>query len=142
MTRHDDAHTRHRQRILAAVLLAGIGLFDTLEGLSSVDDDPYVVEHAEGYFRVDVTGWSWAHVSVGSLTVITGLLLLTRHRWSVRLATIVGVGSIVIHAIMLPFEPVWSAIVIAVVAAALRLLWLSRRSPTQADVRSADRPSR
>lgn len=34
MARHDDAHTRYRQWMLAGVLFAGIGVFDTLEGLS------------------------------------------------------------------------------------------------------------
>jgi hypothetical protein len=141
---HGDAGTRHGQRILAAVLFACIGAFDTLEGLSGVDDDPYVVEHAAGFSRVDVTGWSWAHVTVGALTAVVGLVVFTRHRWSVRFAVVVTVGSVVIHAVMLPFEPVWSAIVIAVVVSALRLLWLSRRPPARADddVRSAGRPSR
>jgi hypothetical protein len=55
VTWRDGAHTRHRQRILAAVLLAGTGVFDTIEGLSDVDDDPYVVENAEGLLRLDIT---------------------------------------------------------------------------------------
>lgn len=29
LARHDDAHTRYRQRILAGVLFAGIGVFDS-----------------------------------------------------------------------------------------------------------------
>lgn len=109
-----------------------------------MDDDPYVVERGEGFFLVDVTGWSWAHVAVGALTTFIGLLLFAPHRWSVRFAVVVAAGSVVVHAIMVPFEPVWSVIVIAVVLAALRLLWLSRRLPAPADdeVRAAGRPSR
>ncbi|SBT53421.1 DUF7144 family membrane protein [Micromonospora narathiwatensis] len=143
MTRHDEAHVKHRQRMLAAVLLAGIGVFDTLEGLSDVDDDPYVVENPEGLLRLDITGWTWAHVVSSILLAVAGLLLLTGRRWSVRLAALAALASLLIHLIMLPFEPVWSAIVIGMIVAALRLLWLSRRPPARAgEVRSADRLSR
>ncbi|MCW3845410.1 hypothetical protein ONA70_35640 [Micromonospora yasonensis] len=142
MARHDDADLRHRQRILAAVLLTGAGLFDALAGVSDVDDDPYVVVDQEGLFRIDVSGWMWAHLVAAVLMVAAGLLLFTGRRWTLRLAAGVAVVGIGIHLAVLPYQPVWALMVIGLAVAALRLLWRCRSGPRAGGVSLSDRPSR
>ncbi|SCE69412.1 hypothetical protein GA0074695_0367 [Micromonospora viridifaciens] len=144
MTRHDEARLRRRRRWLAGVLLAGAGFFDGLAGVSDLDNDKYVVQSEEGLLHLDLTGWSWAHQATGALMVLAGVLLFTARPWSVRLAVVAAVAGIVLHLILLPFEPVWAVIVIGLAVAPLRLLWLCRRrrGARADDVNPAGRPAR
>ncbi|MFU8853208.1 hypothetical protein ACNAW0_19785 [Micromonospora sp. SL1-18] len=142
MTRHDEARLKHRQRLLAAVLLTAAGLFDGLAGSSDLDDDPYVVGDPGALLRLDMTGWVWAHLVLAVLMLVAGLLLFTTRPWPVRLAAVIAGASILVHVIMLPFETVWAAIVIGLAVAVLRLLWVCRRQGPRADDVSPDRPFR
>ncbi len=143
MTQHDEAHLSSRRRRLAAVLLAGAGLFDGLAGVSDLYDDKYVVEGQEGLLHLDLTGWSWAHEATGALMVVAGALLFTGRPWSVWFAGAAAVAGIVLHLITFPYEPIWAVIVIGLALAALRLLWLCWRHGARSDaVSPAGRPSR
>ncbi|MEU2613901.1 hypothetical protein ABZ570_20290 [Micromonospora sp. NPDC007271] len=133
MTQHDETRLRCRRRRLAGALLAGSGLFDGLAGASDLDDDRYVVDGPEGLLHLDLTGWSWAHLGITVLVVLGGVLLFTTRPWSVRLAAVAAVATILLHLVMLPFEPGWAVISIGLAVAALRLLWLVRRPSARAD---------
>ncbi|MFE9689884.1 hypothetical protein [Micromonospora sp. NPDC005806] len=142
MTTQDDAGRRNRQRMLAAVLLTGAGLFDALAGVSDVYDDPYVVLTREGMFRLDVSGWMWAHLGAAVLMVAAGPLLLTGRRWSHGLAAVAAIVGIAIHLVVLPYQPLWALLVLGLAVAALRLLWHARPRARSDEVSASRRPSR
>ncbi|MEV0805042.1 hypothetical protein [Micromonospora sp. NPDC050200] len=141
--RHDEAHMRDRQRMLAGVLLAGAGVLDAVAGVTDLDDDPYVVITQEGLYHLDLTGWLWAHVVTGVLMVLGGgILLIVGRRWSIRFVWAVAVVGIALQVSLLPFQPVWALMVIGLLMAALVLLRRCRRETPRDEVNSAGRPSR
>ncbi|MCW3813790.1 hypothetical protein ONA91_04880 [Micromonospora sp. DR5-3] len=142
MTQHDEARMRNRQRMLAAVLLAGGGLADAVSGITDLDDDPYVVITKEGLYHLDLTGWLWAHLVTGVLMVLGGVLLFSGRRWSVWFAALVAVLGVAMHVVLLPFRPVWALMVIGLAVAALVLVRRCRRQTPSDQVNSTGRSSR
>ncbi|GIJ11556.1 hypothetical protein Van01_47700 [Micromonospora andamanensis] len=122
-----DADTRAARPWLAGSLLAGAGLVDVIVAYGNTVTDPYVVITAEGSHHLDITGWAWVHLAVGSAALLAGLAVLTgRRRWR-----LVGVGcavaGIVTAVVVLPYLPVRAVLAVALYATALRLLLRHRR---------------
>lgn len=117
---------RERRRRLAALLLAGSGLYDCLSSIDDLNDDQFVLITREGLYRLDVSGWMWGQLVVGVLMVLAGILLLPGRRWMLRFAAVVAVGALALHVLLFPYRPVTALLVIGLSVGALRLLWRCR----------------
>ena len=99
----------------AAILLLVAGIFDALYGLVAVigPDTAYFARTEGGLFLFDVQGWGWWHLISGVLLILVAAALFAGATW----ARVVAVILVVINALgqlaLLPVQPWWSLIVLA-----------------------------
>jgi hypothetical protein len=99
----------------AGVILIVSGIFSLIQGLAALlgPDAYYGVVDGE-LLIFNVAGWGWWNVVIGALTLITGLALLSGALWSRIVAVILAIMSSIVQMILVPVQPWWSFIVIAV----------------------------
>ena len=98
----------------AGIILLVTGIFSGLQGLIAlIGSDTYYLVARGTLFLFDVTTWGWWNLLIGVFLIFTGLAVLTGAMW----ARVVGVGltilSAVIQMLLIPVQPWWSLIVIA-----------------------------
>jgi hypothetical protein len=106
--------------IFAGVMLATLGLFQFLEGLTAVAEDDIFVRTSNYLFDVDVTAWGWVHMLIGAAAVVIGVCLLLGQYWAMIGGICVAVLSALASFTFLPFYPFWS---LAIIAFALAVIW-------------------
>jgi hypothetical protein len=113
--RHTDetADNAYGISIFAGVLLAMLGGFHILQGLSAVLKDDIFVKGADYTYKIDLTTWGWITMLLGAIAVLVGIGILKGQVW----AASAGIGFAVLSALaqfaFLPYYPVWSMILIA-----------------------------
>jgi hypothetical protein len=99
--------------IIAAVLMMVSGLWNFLEGLAAIIRGSFFVVLPNYVYNVSVTGWGWIHLILGAAVFVAGAFLFMDKIW----ARVVGVAlaciSAVFNFLYIPYQPVWSVIVIA-----------------------------
>src|ERR1044072_4503609 len=76
----------------AAVMLIMNGAFSALYGLVALFDDKYYGVTPNGLLVFDITGWGWALLIFGIVSVLAGSALLSGATWARVVAG--GVGAI------------------------------------------------
>jgi len=101
-------------RFAGVILIVG-GIFSLIQGLAALlgPDAYYGVVDGE-LLIFNVAGWGWWNVVIGALTLLTGLALLGGARWARIVAVILAVLSAIVQMILVPVQPWWSFIVIAI----------------------------
>jgi len=99
----------------AGVILFLSGLFGTIQGfVALVRPDPYFVTEDGRLFLFDLTGWGWWNIIIGLLLLLTAGALLTGATWARVVAVILAGVSALGQLLLLPAQPWWSLIIIAV----------------------------
>ena|SRR5215208_2678041 len=97
----------------AGVLLALIGFFDILQGLTALFNDEYFVVRSGQLLLFDFTTWGVITLIWGAVLVTAGLGLLSG-RGGARIFGIVAVFvNMLLQIAFLSSYPIWSAIIIA-----------------------------
>ena len=97
----------------AGVLLALIGFFDILQGLTALFNDEYFAVRGGDLLVFDFTAWGWITLIWGVLLVAAGLGLLSG-RGGARIFAIVAVFvNMILQIAFLSAYPIWSTIIIA-----------------------------
>ena len=103
----------------AAFMLFIAGTLQFLAGLSALLNDEYYVVGEEYTFKFDTTAWGWIHLLIGIVVFCCGLGILKGH----VLGRIVGVFaasvSLLANFLWLPYQPVWSSVIIAICIAVI-----------------------
>jgi hypothetical protein len=91
------------------------GAFSVLEGMVALigPNTYYVVENGE-LFLLDVTGFGWGNIIIGALLILTAVALLNGATWARVIAIILVMLSAIAHLLLVPAQPWWSIIVIAI----------------------------
>jgi hypothetical protein len=76
--------------------------------------DGYFIISRGGLFLFDLTGWGWWTLIVSILLLLTAGALLMGATWARMVAVILAILSAVSQLLLLPAQPWWSAIIIAV----------------------------
>ena len=101
--------------VFAGVILVTNGFFNILQGIMAViGPDTYYAAGAGSLWLLDVNGWGWWNIIIGALIALTGAALLGGQTWARVVAVILAVLSAIGHMILLPAQPWWSLIVIAI----------------------------
>lgn len=112
-----------RRPLLAGGLLVGANLTDIVAIGPMATGDYFVVTTETAIHQVDITGWVWLHMAIGTGAVVAGLLVMTHdRRWVRPFAVGFAVLAIAVGLAILPYAPVRAALVISANAAAIRLL--------------------
>ncbi|MFH9859499.1 hypothetical protein [Streptomyces sp. NPDC017202] len=113
---------------LAGTLMLCGGFLALLQGVAAIAEDDIYARVGSYVYGLSLTGWGWIHLVLGLLAAVTGASLL---RGSPR-ARVPGVLlaslGLVAQFLFLPYEPLWSVVVMAVDVLVLRALasWLAK----------------
>lgn len=99
----------------AALMVLIAGLFSVLQGIVAVfAPDPYYVVANGSLFILDISGWGWWNMIIGVLAVLTAGGLFAGQTWARIIAVILAVLSAIGQLFLIPAQPWWSAILIAI----------------------------
>ena len=99
----------------AAFILILNGVFSVIQGLVALIGSNYYYAVANGnLFLFDLTGWGWWNLIIGAVLVVTGLALFTGATWA-RIVAVIAAGlSAIGQLFLVPAQPWWALIVIAI----------------------------
>ena len=97
----------------AGCILALIGVFQIIAGLTAIFDDEFFVVTSNYTFDVDTTVWGWLHLLLGILLVVTAFGLFSRSTWAGVTAIFLAMLSAVANFFFIPYYPLWSIVLIA-----------------------------
>jgi hypothetical protein len=101
--------------IMAAVLMMLSGIWGFLEGLAAIIRGSFFVVLPHYAYSVSITGWGWIHLIIGVVVFITGLALFLRDALWARITGVVLVSfSAIANFMFIPYQPVWSIVLIAI----------------------------
>lgn len=99
----------------AAVILVVNAVFSLVQGLVAlVGPRSYFAVVDGSLFMFDITGWGWWNIVIGAVLLATALALFTGATWARVLAVILTAISAVGQLLLIPVQPWWSVIVIAI----------------------------
>ena len=99
----------------AGAILLFNGIFTITEGLVALigPDTYYTVVQGE-LFLFDVQGWGWWNLVIGTLLVLTGAAIFRGATWARVVGVMLAIVSMFVHMLLIPVQPWWSFIVIAI----------------------------
>lgn len=101
--------------VFAGVILITVGIFSAVQGLVAlIGPSSYYVVTEGGLWLLDVTGWGWWNLIIGVLLVLVGGALLSGQTWARVIAIILVILNAVGALLLIPAQPWWSMIVIAI----------------------------
>ncbi|GAA1938116.1 membrane protein [Microbacterium aoyamense] len=101
--------------VFAGVLLLISGIFSIVQGLVAViGPNSYYVLTAGSLWLFDVAGWGWWNLIIGVLLALTGLAVIGGQTWARVVAIILLILSAIGQLLLIPAQPWWSLIVIAI----------------------------
>jgi hypothetical protein len=99
--------------VTAAILMMVSGLWSFLEGLSAIIKGNFFVVSPNYIYNMNITGWGWIHLIVGVLLFTTGAFLFMDKTWARIVGVVLACISAVVNFLWIPYQPVWSVVVIA-----------------------------
>lgn len=106
----------------AGFMLILIGSFHAIAGLVGLINDETFVLTQEYVLKFDTTTWGWIHLIGGIIVVLAGFGLFSGAVWARTLGVIVALISAMASVGWLPYQPVWSTVIIAIDVAVIRAL--------------------
>ena len=99
----------------AGIILILNGVFSAVQGfMALLGSNTYYLVSSGTLFLFDVTGWGWWNIIIGALLVLTGIALFGGATWARIIAVILAALSAVGQMLLLPAQPWWAFIVIAI----------------------------
>ncbi|QUH03277.1 hypothetical protein HUO13_22775 [Saccharopolyspora erythraea] len=124
--------------LFAAVMMMIVGLFHLIIGLAAILRSSYYVVTDSYIFSYDVTGWGWAHLVLGVLVGATGIALMMGQTWA-RVVGMIIVGlSALGNFLFIPYQPMWSLLIIAIDVAVIWALAVHMRELPESSEKAAD----
>ncbi len=113
--------------LFAATMMILIGFFHIIVGLAAVLRGSYYVVTPNYAFTINLTAWEWVHLILGLLVGLTGLALIAAQSWARAVGLIIVGLSALANFLFLPYQPVWSLLIIAVDVAIIWALAVNLR---------------
>jgi len=99
----------------AGVILLVSGLFSVIQGIVAlVGPDAYFAVSEGSLFVFDAQGWGWWNIVIGILLLLTAGALLAGQTWARVVAIILAILSSIVQLLLIPAQPWWSFIIIAI----------------------------
>ncbi|MFI0937679.1 hypothetical protein [Streptomyces sp. NPDC021020] len=101
--------------VFAGILLLVGGVLAILEGVVGIGHDAvYVVTRGDYVYKFSVRAWGWIHLILGIVAVFVALLILRGATWAKYLGIGIAALNMIANFMFLPYQPVWSIIMIAI----------------------------
>ncbi|MFB9465598.1 DUF7144 family membrane protein [Streptomyces cinereospinus] len=98
----------------AGVLMLCGGVLAVLQGIAAIAEDDVYASVGAYVYELDLTGWGWIHLVVGVLVAVTGWGLLMGAAWARFAGITLAALSLVLQFLFLPYQPVWSVVLMAI----------------------------
>lgn len=98
----------------AAFTLIIVGFFHAITGFAAILGDDIFVATPNYIFQLNITTWGWVHMLVGLIVVAAGFALFSGAIWARTIGVILAVGSAIVNFAFLPYQPIWSTLIIAI----------------------------
>lgn len=97
------------------VILFVSGIFSVIQALIAlIRTNAYYTVVDGDLFIFDTTGWGWWNLLIGVFLILTAIALLAGATWARVVAVVLAVISSIIQMMLIPVQPWWSFIVIAI----------------------------
>ncbi|MDN3266457.1 hypothetical protein [Streptomyces sp. MA15] len=100
--------------VAAAVLMLFGGIMAIFEGIAAIAQDDVFVATRNFTYEFSLTGWGWVHLILGALVAAAGLALLRGAAWARAVGVALAGLSMIAHFVWLPYQPVWSIVLIVI----------------------------
>ena len=100
--------------VFAGIMLFMAGMFGAILGLVAMIDGQVLVVTDDQIVLLDLTAWGWVHLIMGSITLVTGLAVLSRQLWAVILGMLLALTSATTQLLFITVFPLWSLAIIAI----------------------------
>lgn len=108
--------------LFASVMMIITGLFHLSVGLAAIMRSSFYVVTDSYIFSYNLTAWGWVHLVIGLLVGLTGIALAMGQSWA-RIVGIILVGiSALGNFLFIPYQPMWSLLIIAIDVAVIYAL--------------------
>jgi hypothetical protein len=97
----------------AGVLMLCSGVLAVFQGIAAIAEDDVYARVGSYVYELNLTGWGWIHVILGALAAVTGAGLLKDVTWARFAGVFLASLSLVAQFLFLPYEPLWSIVVMA-----------------------------
>jgi hypothetical protein len=111
----------------AAFVMVTIGFFQVLQGLAAIFKNDFFVVGSEYLYKVDVSTWGWIHLILGVIVFFAGFGLFSGAVWARTVGVILAVLAAIANFAWLPYQPVWSILIIALCIAVIWALTVHGR---------------
>ena len=99
----------------AAVILLMNGICSAIQGVVAlVGPNAYSAVVDGDLLLLDVARWGWSNLLIGALLSFSGVALLAGATWARVVAVVLTVLSAIVQMLLVPVQPWWSFIVIAI----------------------------
>ena len=99
----------------AGIILILNGVFSAVQGfMALLGSNTYYLVSSGTLFLFDVTGWGWWNIIIGVLLALTAVALMAGQTWARVVAVILVIISAIGQLLLIPAQPWWSIIVIAI----------------------------
>jgi hypothetical protein len=99
--------------IFAAVMMMIIGAFHAVAGLAGIIENEFYVATRNYILEFDVTTWGWIHLIGGIILILAGFGLFSGAVWARTVGVILAGISALASFAFIPYQPVWSIVIIA-----------------------------
>ncbi|MGN6125683.1 MAG: DUF7144 family membrane protein [Humibacter sp.] len=99
----------------AGIVIIVAGVFDAIYGLIAIvgPDSAYFLKTDGSLALLNISGWGWWHLILGLFLVLVGIALLGGATWARVIAIILVILNAIGQLFLLPVQPWWSLIVLA-----------------------------
>ncbi|MGW0893837.1 DUF7144 family membrane protein [Saccharopolyspora sp. NPDC002578] len=127
-----SAHAVRREDGLAqfaGIVMVIIGVFHAGVATATLFQESFAVVLNSYVFSYDVTAWGWLHLALGVVAAVAGTALLAGLPGTrVPAMVVVGVSALAAF-LFIPYQPLWSLLIIAVDVAVIWALAVHGRPP-------------
>ena len=98
----------------AGFMMIMIGVFHVITGFSGIIHDDFYVASANYVFKLDATSWGWTHMLWGVVVLFAGFGIFKGAVWARTVGVVAAMISAIANFAFIPYQPVWSIIIITV----------------------------
>jgi hypothetical protein len=127
---------RHRGAVIGFTALAGTlmvlgGLWMVTIGVVALSHG-HVFNSAPAYtFRYNIRGWGWTELALGIVVFAAGMCVFLGMTWARYVGAFLAVLSAIANFVFIPYQPLWSIVLIALDAFIIWALLTPRRQPSE-----------
>lgn len=114
----------------AGTMMIIVGFFHAAVGLSALFTKGILVSTPNYVFSFNTTTWGWAHLILGVIVLLAGFGVFSGAVWARTVGVILIAISAIANFLFLPYQPIWSVLIIAVDIAAIWALTAHGRDVT------------